>query len=305
MSAPPPYSIVIATKGRSSLLADTVADLARQSAPPAAVLVVDSTAEPSGDPFPQIDGPFATHYTAIDDASAARQRNSGARQVDTPLICFLDDDVRLPPDLFQQLLQTWETDRSAIGVNARINGLAHPPPGRLLHAYYRWQAGYAHPTYGTRLFGPAINCVPTYDEPDQSGLIPGQFLNSTCMLIDRAAFTAEGFPDFHGYSWGEDVHLSSRLARHGPVYFHKTACYDHLSPTTREKSDLKRLGTMQMTNQFRIATECMEQPAAWTLRRLRWHLWFVSIFLLRSGRSDWREFLKGGKHALSSLRRNP
>lgn len=291
----PTYSIVIASKDRGSFLRDTLKDIGAQTMHPEKVVVVD-VSEERLKPLPV---PYTLEIYGFPENSSAKQRNFGAEKIQSNLVCFLDDDVRLPPNHFESLLKSWETTNPT-AVCGRINGLTHTQPKGFLKAYYRFQAGYSHKDYGAHVFGPAINCVPTYKEPEP--LIPAQWLNSTCLLVNTDHFRREKFPDFTGYSWGEDLHLTTRLAKHGELYFQAQAAYEHVSVPTTEKKDMAHIARMQMYNQFRISTECLDRSTAWTTRRLQLHALFVSAYLLKSKNDQALAFLNAARKRIRELR---
>lgn len=287
------YSVVIATYERPHELRTTLEGLATQTRPPAQVVVVDAS--------PQSDTAGAAQsfvsrlplrYERAEAASAAKQRNQGGRGITTPLVAFVDDDVRLPPDLFAMLCAPFDDDDHLGGVSARIADMQHPVPRGLLRAYYRLQAGYAHPTYGGKLFGPAINCLPSYTETD-GDLIPADWLNSTCVCYRTELFQREMFPAFDGYSFMEDVHLSARIARTHRLAFHKTAVFEHLDATSSFKRDRRALARMHLRHQRRIAREIMHLGAVELTAKLFLHRVFTTACLLRARGPDWRDELIG------------
>jgi glycosyltransferase involved in cell wall biosynthesis len=285
------YSVVIATLDRPGRLRRTLSDLFAQTRPPALVVVVDA----SGDDLTHaVCAEFiaSTHplsYLRAAAKSSARQRNLGASQVTTPLIAFVDDDVELPTELFASLLPAF-SDAQTGGVAARIEGLAHPPPRGLLWLYYRLQAGFAHPHYGGRLFGPALNCLPSY-LPDDPELIEADWLNSTCTLYRRDLFERERFPEFDGYSFMEDVHLSHRIARTHRLFFHRDAAYRHVSEPTSFKQDLPRLLRMQLRNRRIIAHDLLKMRGIALLLRFFLLRCFETALLLKTRPPQIREAL--------------
>jgi GT2 family glycosyltransferase len=282
MPEPLAYSIVIATCGRPAELAVTLRDVAAQTRRPSRVIVVDATPPPGCREVaaPRADG-LPVLYQAAEAASAANQRNAGAGQVETPLVVFLDDDVRLPPDLFEKLCAPFDADPEGRigGVAGRIEGMSHRPPGRALRAYYRLQAGFDHPTFGGKLFGPAINCLPTYEE--EGPLIPSDWLNSTCTCYRTPLFLRERFPDFEGYSFLEDVHLSARIGKTHRLFFHKEARFIHLDAPSRFKRDPLRLARTRVRNQRVVAREILGLQGPVLGGKLLLHKLFVTISLLR------------------------
>jgi glycosyltransferase involved in cell wall biosynthesis len=289
-SMTPAYSVVIATLHRPARLDRTLRDLLAQSCPPELIVVVDASDDSqSRDICTRLaDAKQPVLHLRAEATSSARQRNQGATLVRSPLIAFVDDDVELPSELFERLLNSFATDQADTigGVSARIEGMAHFPPGPLLRLYYRLQAGFDHPHYGACLFGLGINCLPCY-LPDDPALIPSDWLNSTCTLYRRDLFDRERFPAFDGYSFMEDVHLSFRIGRTHRLYFHRDATYRHLDEPTRFKRDLPRRIRMQMVNRMRVARELLDLRGwrlLWCLTLLRC---FETALLLRNRPPFW------------------
>ncbi|MGC3988612.1 MAG: glycosyltransferase [Chthoniobacteraceae bacterium] len=286
------YSIVIATYERPRELAVTLASLAAQTRRPAQVIVVDSSpneesravVEATSDKLP------LTYLRAIRPSSAV-QRNQGAESVTSPLIVFLDDDVTLSRDVFELLCIAFETDleQKTAGVAARIEGMQHPKPRGPLRWYYRLQAGYADVDYGARLLGPAINTLPTYADTNQD-LIPSEWLNSTCVMYRTEFFRREKFPEFTGYSSMEDVHTSSRIRRHGALFFHRTALFQHHDAPSSYKRDPRAMLHQRLHNQRLIAREILRVPEPVLTLKMLLHRIFVTYCVLRGGSPQrWKE----------------
>ena len=289
------YSIVIATFERPAELRVTLDSIAAQTRLPARVIVVDS----SHDELTQrITNDFATRlplrYERADRPSAAVQRNQGATHVETPLIAFLDDDVFVPAGTFAAICATFDRDvtQRIGGIAARIDGMEHTPPRGLLWWYYRLQAGYAHPTYGGKLFGPAINCLPTYGEGDGE-LIRSDWLNSTCVFYRTELFRRERFPEFEGYSFLEDVHVSARIGRTHELFFHRTATFEHRDAPSTFKRNARQLARMRVRHQRLVARDIvgLREPAL-TLKLLL-HRLFASVSVLRGRQPSWKQELLG------------
>lgn len=255
MSALPPYSIVIATHERAGALRDALASVAAQTHPPSSTIVVDASAGTESEQVAAI-APMPVLYRRAEVASAALQRNQGFREVATPLVAFIDDDVVLAPDVFAKLCDVFAKNPKTAGVAARVNGATHSPPRGVLWWYYRLQAGFTHPTFGAKLFGAGVNCFPCYDAVSDE-LIAADWLNVGCVVFRTDAFARELFPNFTGYSFGEDVHLSARVAQHGPLYFHAAARYDHFPSMSPSKRNPFNMAQMSARNRRLIAREIL------------------------------------------------
>jgi GT2 family glycosyltransferase len=283
---PTRYSIVIATCDRPSSLDLALASIADQKERPDRVVVVDSSPNRlSEEVCLKFHDQLTLTYIRSEVRSAAKQRNMGARSVTTPLICFCDDDVVLPPDVMGKLRSVFASRSEAGGVAGRIADLAHPPPRGLLRWYYRLQADYDHPNYGGKLFGPGINCLPCYLRSDPE-LIESDWLNSTCTMYRRALFEEERFPEFDGYSLAEDVHLSARIARTHRLFFHNTAIYEHPSQSSDLKRDVFALTRMAIRNRLVVAREVMQVPTFTLLWKDFVHRLFLTLLALRSQHHD-------------------
>jgi len=297
------YSVVIATLDRPARLEITLRTLLAQTRPPAKIVIVDASRnDESRFRIEALDSAVPIDYRPAERASSARQRNEGAARVATPLIAFVDDDVVLPPALFSRLIAPFEAKGGGNvgGVAGRIVGTGHPKPKGLLRCYYRILAGYDDPTYGARLFGAAINTFPCYEEQVDSedrngldGLIESEWLSSTCVLFRRDLFERERFPDFDGYSFMEDVHLSARIGKTHRLFFDGKALYEHHSAPTAFKRNKAALASMAMRNRSIVAREVMGRRGlslAWALFLLRL---LNSAAILKRRAPGWSEELKG------------
>ena len=120
------YSAVIPTKDRPEAVGEAVRVLLAQSRPPQRIVIVDASAHPYELPPEELGshaGRLGVEVVVVTSRpSTSAQRNLGARRVETPIVLFLDDDVRLPPDYAETLLARWE----AVGLEA-LGGAAGTP----------------------------------------------------------------------------------------------------------------------------------------------------------------------------------
>lgn len=294
----PSYSIVIPTLDLPEELDRTLGSIRQQTHPPAVTIVVDASRDSrSRQVAERWAQEMPVRYERSDERSAAVQRNLGGMLVDpetSPLVAFIDDDITLYPDTGSGVCRVFDDDshEEIGGVAARIDEIHRMPPSGLSWAYYRIQAGYSDATYGGRLFGPAINCLPCYLAEDRD-LIPAGWLNSGCVFYRTQLFQKEQFPEFEGYSFMEDVHLSARIARTHHLFFHKTARCSHRDGAVhRGASDAAALARSRMKNQRVVAREVLGM-GGWPLEaKLLLHRIFVTLSLLRrSDHQRWRELL--------------
>jgi GT2 family glycosyltransferase len=296
---PVAYSIVIPTYELPAELDRTLAGVAEQTRPPREIIIVDASrgnevrevAERWGKALP-------LRYEHAEVGSAAQQRNQGAHLLDateSPLVAFVDDDIGLYPDTCAQVLRVFDEDTHAEtgGVAVRIDEIARPEPHGWLWWYYRVQAGFADRTYGARLFGPAINCLPCYTE-GHGDLIAADWLNTGCVFYRTAVFQRELFPPFEGCSFMEDVHLSARIARSHRLYFHRTArCQHRDGAAARPRDRVRSLARMRLRNQRCVARDVLGQRGLGFELKLLLHRLFASVSVLRRREPAWRDELLG------------
>jgi GT2 family glycosyltransferase len=228
--------------------------------------------------------------------SAAKQRNLGAEEVETEWIVFCDDDVRFGPDLAERTLGFLNEHPDAVAVFPRMRGSGHPVPGNWLRRYYRFQAGFDDETYGAKLFGAGISCYPCWET--QKAPVEANWLPSTMLWMKTDLFKQQEFPDFEGYSFGEDAHLTHRVWRDmqpsgGRLYFLSEPEFEHLSVQSGVKASRFYLGRMTVQNQKRIAREAMGKGAWEVFWKSLLHRGFVTLALLKGRRKGWMGEIMG------------
>ena len=300
MSSPAPYSLIIATFERPDDLAITFAGLEAQTHRPLEVLVVDSSQDDRTRKLcEQWSLRLPARWMFSYAKSAAKQRNQGAEAASSAaeVLGFMDDDITLYPDTCAQICEVFgeDTAREIGGISARIDEIQRPPPSRLTRFYYRLQSGYSHGTYGGRLFGPAINCLPCYSEPaeGEGALIRADWLNSGCVFYRREPFLREKFPAFEGYSFMEDVHCSARIAKTHRLYFHTRARCSHRDGTNSLKRDHLGLARQRIQNQRVVARDVLGlrgMPLAW---KFFLHRLFATLTIVRQRQPGWTQSLRG------------
>ncbi len=295
-----PYSLIIATFERPDDLAITLAGIEQQTRLPVEILVVDSSRDQRTS---LLCLEWATRlpvrWMFSEAKSAAKQRNQGALAASSQsaVFGFLDDDITLRPETCALICEVFDRDTAGAvgGVAMRIDEIERPQPSRLSRWYYRIQAGYAHPTYGGRLFGPAINCMPCYTEPAEAdgALIPSQWLNTAGVFFRREPFLREKFPEFDGYSFMEDVHCSARIGRTHRLYFHAQARCSHREGMNSLKRDYLGMARQRIRNQRIVARDVMGLRGFSLAWKFFLHRIFASIAIVRTRNFGWQKELRG------------
>ena len=221
------FSVIVATLGRPSMLAETLASVVACDPPPLEVLVVDGDPERSAESvtegFAKESGP-ALRYLST-GRGLTRQRNDGLAAATGDVVLFIDDDVTVPADTFRLLAEAFG-ERAIVGATARILGnrsqLVAPesrlrkfvPGGGREGAFTR----YGYPRY-----------VHHVDQPRDVEYMPGCFMSAR--RVDAAAV---GFDEaLVGYALAEDEDFSYRLSRRGRIRYLPQLVVDHrLAPHT-------------------------------------------------------------------------
>jgi glycosyltransferase involved in cell wall biosynthesis len=256
-----PLAVVIATRNRPLALRRTLESLARQSAQPAELVVVDASEDASTrrlcleESIPGLSSAISWHAAA--SAGAAGQRNQGVRICSKPVIGFIDDDILFEPMCLARLWRALHSDGCLGGVNAMITNQRYSAPGRISRFVFRLMAGRPESSYAGRVLGPAVNLLPE-DRDDLPEVVPMEWLNTTCTLYRREAMPDPPFPDhFTGYSLMEDLTLSLTVGKSWKLANARTARIYHDSQPGTHKSDPAALAEMQLVNRHYVMTKVL------------------------------------------------
>jgi GT2 family glycosyltransferase len=224
------YSAVIPTKDRWEAVGEAVRVLLGQTRLPERIVVVDASA-----PAYALPDELAAHaarlavevVVAASRPSTSAQRNLGARAINTPIVLFLDDDVRLPPDYAETLLARWE----AAGLEA-LGGLAGTPAvvprqGAVARAVRRLlMLNYVDPSGEAMTLRRSGN-VCYVPEPREAVRVPALGAGATAYRTDlvRAHPFDERFP---GYAPGEDLEMAFRVGQAAPILQTPEVRWTHL-----------------------------------------------------------------------------
>ncbi len=255
-----PVSVVIPTRHRAEPLRRTFESLARQSAQPAEIVIVDASDDAATQKLCS-DGTAGLvsrvgWYRAV-RRGAALQRNEGVAAAAHDVIGFFDDDILFEPECVSRLWAALESDPALGGVNATITNQTYSPPGRLTRVLYPLLAGRQLRTYAGHVIGPAVNFLPE-DRPHLPDVVPADWLNTTCTLYRRAALPAGPFPDhFTGYSMCEDLTLSLTVGRGWKLANARTARIFHDSQPGDHKRSHAHLAAMELVNRHFVMTRVL------------------------------------------------
>ncbi len=195
----PSFSIVIPTYERRELVTGALQSLAKlQYAGDWSVcVVVDGSTDDTAEALRALDLPYPLNIIEQDNAGLAAARNAGARHSEGDILLFLDDDMRVAPDLLGQHAAALEP--SVVAVAGWIGLDEQSDAGFIAQGVGEWTEG--------ALDGPNAS--------DPFALYGGHF------SVRRNAFEAIGgceerYTSNGGYG-REDTDLAVRLLNHGAI----------------------------------------------------------------------------------------
>lgn len=305
-------SVVTPTLGRPEEVGELLENLGRQTVLPDELLLVD--AAPEGDERTQnvvdemkADLPFVCRHIRHGGGTAI-QRNVGIEGADGDFIAFVDDDIRLESDFFEEMLGVFEDDPQGEvgGVVGYITNQHLDPASSPRWRWYRRLRLFTTYEPGRYDFetGYPIN---RYLQPPHDGLREMDFVSTNCAVWRRQVFD-EGlrFSEFFvGYGILEDAHLSLRASRHWKLLENGRARCVHLrSPRSRANS--RKIAYMSAVN-FRYVFLDLVPQRTWRQELRFWRvqlldlLRFLVVFIRRPDRLGWGLVvgkLEGLAHAL-------
>jgi GT2 family glycosyltransferase len=259
-----PVSAVIATRNRPGPLSRTLESLARQSAQPAEIVVVDgsvdsATNELCGKPPAALESRITWQKATV--LGAATQRNQAMPAASQDVIWFVDDDVLLEPECVTRLYAALQSDEEMGGASAMITNQRYQSPGRFTGSLYAALYGRPQVSYAGRCFGPGVNVLPE-DRSDLPEVVPVDWLNTTCTMYRRQALPTPPFDSiFHGYSLCEDVTLSLRVAKRWRLANARTARIFHDTQPGEHKKSRVVLAEMELVNRCYLMQAVLDQSS--------------------------------------------
>ncbi len=218
------HAVIIASSGRSAILADTLASLARQSALPGQVVL--SVPRPEDAPAPGPAGPLAVEV-AITRKGSSTQRNDGLDRLrpDIALVTFLDDDVELEP-----------------GYLAAVRGFLDRHPEVAIADGTLLRDGRIDRAQAIRIVEEA--------PPPGAGFAYTRNAYGCNMTVRRAVADAVRFDErLKLYAWLEDADFTRRCLAHGRCAQVEAARLVHLFAKAGRVSG-RQFGFAQITNAY-------------------------------------------------------
>lgn len=262
------YTIVIATRNRADALALSLPLHLKQSRLPKAIIVVDS----SGDPTPNqtlVKRLAAATSVPLDhirsEAGASLQRNIGLARVATDVVFFPDDDSLVHPGALEAMMRIYDRDTDHIIGGVCSAEARTPPPGFLDRTSYEMQtsdrvkARIAQRRYAlearlfpdpfheiARVFYTKLPAPPAWLGQENALTVPlmtGFRMSFRTELIRKAGFNES----LGRYALAEDIDAGfSILKTHLLIGARNAQIYHHKAPDRRTNG--RAMGVMQVLN---------------------------------------------------------
>lgn len=217
-------AVIIATRGRPSILAETLASLDRQTLLPGQVILSASCAED----LPAAVPPSLPIEFLIGPAGSSVQRNAARSLLsqDAAIVFFFDDDIELAADYLEQVAQAFRShpEIGLLGGELLANGRVTRSEAKSL------------------LAGAPVRELPA--------LLPCGSLYGCNMCVRADIFRAVAFDEnLRLYGWLEDLDWSVRAGRYGAIMSCPAARAVHLAANSGRVSGY-RFGYAQVMNPY-------------------------------------------------------
>ena len=169
------------------------------------------------------------------EPSTAAQRNRGVSAVETPIVVLLDDDIVLPPDYVEGLLQRWE-QQGLHAFGAIVGSTSPVRSGAAKTLVRRLLMLHVDEPDGNRTRLRRSGKVIWVEKPPLETTIPVVGAGAVAYRTDLAQ--KHPFDErFAGYALGEDLEMAFRVAQEAPIlqlpepeYVHERASGGRDSP---------------------------------------------------------------------------
>lgn len=242
------FSLVVCTYMRPKALQTLLNSVTKQTLYPNEIIIVDGSSNDETSKMLSHNIYKNLKYIFVDENNRGltKQRNYGIKMVDqySDIICFLDDDVVLEKDYFQNLLETFKEKKDALAVGGYIKNEVvweKATENNNLDKFYfdGWMRSEPSRFKLRRKFGLLPDTLPgflpTFAHGRSIGFLPpsgkvykveqimGGVSSYKKHVFDKLSFSTY----FEGYGLYEDTDFSLRLAKIGNLYINTSAQLNH------------------------------------------------------------------------------
>jgi GT2 family glycosyltransferase len=295
------FTLIICTYMRPTALLKLLQSVKTQTLYPNEIIIVDASLNQETKEM-LVQNPFENlsyFLVAEKDRGLTRQRNYGIASVgkDMDLVCFLDDDVVLEPDYFEQLLNTFDIYPEALGVGGYINN--ETPWEKVKDnkdskvdefIYDGWKRKDGSRFVLRKKLGLDSDCPPgfspLFSHGRSVGFLPpsGKIYEAEQVMGGVAAFKKSVFDSFQfstyfeGYGLYEDADFSLRVAKTGKLYVNTAAKLSHFHHPSGRPNQYQ-YGNMVVRNGYYVWR--VKNPNPSLNAKLKWHAITLLLMAIR------------------------
>lgn len=271
-------TLIIPTYKRSEVLRRTIESISQQDYQPNEIIVVDAT-EPFACMATEWKNKFLNlksevlYFPAVTKGAAA-QRNYAVSFAKNEVLGFSDDDILLEEGCIRNLWIALTKQDDCGGVNAMMINQSFHELGKASRIFYDFLNPEKFDSYAGKVFGPAIAFYPKLSDspPDY---VEVDWLNSCLVFYKKEALPNPVFDEhFTGYSLGEDLAVSLKVAKNWKLFTVQTARIFHDSQPGDHKSNLKAFSEMDLVNRFYVMKYILNKKTA----KDKFHLLLQQLF---------------------------
>ncbi|SHM65018.1 glycosyltransferase family 2 protein [Flavobacterium xanthum] len=293
------FSLIVCTYMRPAPLLKLLQSVQTQTLYPDEILIIDGSTNDQTTKALEVARFTNLKYFLVPKESRGltKQRNYGIERVDrdAAVLCFLDDDIVLEQDYFEQLLSTYELYPNALGVGGYIMeetktefvGFDYKP--KIDEFYFDgWKREDGSRFVLRKKLGLDSDCPPgyssLYSHGRSVGFLPpsGKTYEVEMLMGGVSSFRKKVFDTlnfstyFEGYGLYEDADFTLRVAKAGKLYLNTAAQLFHYHDASGRPNKYQ-YGKMVVRNGWYVWRTKNPQP---TLEhQLKWH----AITLLLTG----------------------
>jgi GT2 family glycosyltransferase len=228
-----------------------------------------------------------------------KQRNYGIERVgnEMEIVCFLDDDIVLENDYFEQLLKTYEIYPEALGVGGYIINESkceyvgeHYQPKSDEYFFDGWKRKDGSRFILRKKLGLDSDCPPgyssMYSHGRSVGFLPpsGKVYEVEMLMGGVSSFRKKVFETlqfsayFEGYGLYEDADFTLRVAKLGKLYLNTAAKLNHYHDASGRPNQYN-YGRMVVRNGWYVWRTKNPKPSL--SEKLKWHSITLVLTLIR------------------------
>lgn len=295
------FTLIICTYMRPNPLLKLLQSVKTQTLYPDEIIIVDGSVNQETKEMLEQHSFENLHYFLVSeiDRGLTRQRNYGIAKAgkEMDIVCFLDDDVVLEPDYFEQLLKTYQVYPEALGVGGYISNETqwekvndNEIPKMEEFSYDGWKRKDGSRFVMRKKLGLDSDCPPGFSPLFSHGrsvsFLPpsGKVYEVEQVMGGVSSFRKSVFDTFQfstyfeGYGLYEDADFSLRVAKTGKLYVNTAAKLSHYhNPSGRPNQ--YQYGNMVVRNGYYVWR--VKNPDPTFNAKFKWHAITLLLMAIR------------------------